>query len=103
MRRADLPVLIVPAAWAGVLGILALFLWSGLEGGKGLAALAAAEAEEARLAGMLAELSAERAAAENRVRRLSADYLDLDLLDERARDVLGLARPDEIVIPPISR
>lgn len=31
-------------------------------------------------------------------RRLSDDYLDLDLLDERARDVLGLVRADEVVV-----
>ena len=34
----------------------------------------------------------------NKTKRLSNEYLDLDLLDERARDVLGLVRPDEIVI-----
>jgi cell division protein FtsB len=34
----------------------------------------------------------------NLTRRLSDDYLDLDLLDERARDVLGMIRADEIVI-----
>jgi cell division protein FtsB len=32
------------------------------------------------------------------VRRLATDTLDLDLLDERARAVLGLGHPDEIVI-----
>ena len=35
---------------------------------------------------------------ENLTRRMSDDYLDLDLLDERARKVLGMVRPDEIVI-----
>ena len=30
--------------------------------------------------------------------RLSDDYLDLDLLDQQARDVLGLVRSDEIVV-----
>jgi cell division protein FtsB len=35
---------------------------------------------------------------ENLTRRLSDDYLDLDLLDQQARDVLGLLRHDEIVI-----
>lgn len=34
----------------------------------------------------------------NLTRRLSDDYLDLDLLDQQARDVLGLIRGDEIVI-----
>ncbi|MGR3813148.1 MAG: septum formation initiator family protein, partial [Cognatishimia activa] len=31
-------------------------------------------------------------------RRLSDDYLDLDLLDQQARSVLGLIRGDEMVI-----
>ena len=31
-------------------------------------------------------------------RRLSDDFLDLDLLDEMARQVLGHMRPDEIVL-----
>ncbi len=34
----------------------------------------------------------------NRTKRLSDDYLDLDLLDERAREVIGLVRSDEIVL-----
>jgi cell division protein FtsB len=29
---------------------------------------------------------------------MSDDYLDLDLLDQQARDVLGQVRPDEIII-----
>ena len=33
-------------------------------------------------------------------RRLSDQYRDLDLLDERAREVLGMVRSDEILIPP---
>jgi cell division protein FtsB len=35
---------------------------------------------------------------ENLTRRLSDQYLDLDLLDERARNVLGYIRSDEIVV-----
>ncbi len=35
---------------------------------------------------------------ENRTHRLSDAYLDLDLLDEQVRDVLGYVRGDEIVI-----
>lgn len=35
---------------------------------------------------------------ERRVNLLREDNLDRDLLDERARLVLGLARPDEIII-----
>ena len=32
-------------------------------------------------------------------RRLSDDFLDLDLLDEQARDVLGYVRADEVILP----
>ena len=35
---------------------------------------------------------------ENKTRRLSDEYLDLDLLDEQARNVLGLIRPDEVIV-----
>jgi len=35
---------------------------------------------------------------ENLTKRMSDEYLDVDLLDERARKVLGLVRADEIVI-----
>jgi len=46
----------------------------------------------------LALLQAEVDQMENLTRRLSDTYLDLDLLDEQARDVLGMVRADEIVI-----
>jgi cell division protein FtsB len=35
---------------------------------------------------------------ENLTHRLSDEYLDLDLLDEQTRKVLGMIRADEIVI-----
>jgi len=34
----------------------------------------------------------------NLTRRLSDTYLDLDLLDQHARSILGMIRADEIVI-----
>lgn len=34
----------------------------------------------------------------NRTRRLSDAYLDLDLLDQQAREMLGYLRADEIVL-----
>ena len=53
--------------------------------------IALLEAHKAALQGELAELS-------NLTRRLSDQSLDLDLLDERARVVLGHLRADEVVI-----
>ena len=43
-------------------------------------------------------LNVEIAEMENLTRRLSDTYLDLDLLDQQARSVLGMIRADEIVI-----
>jgi cell division protein FtsB len=54
--------------------------------------------EKRALEAELLELEIEVAQMENLTRRLSDDYLDLDLLDQQARDVLGLIRADEIVI-----
>jgi len=46
----------------------------------------------------LTQLKIEVSEMENLTKRLSDDYLDLDLLDQQARDVLGLLRSDEIVV-----
>lgn len=56
------------------------------------------QAHESRLLAELEILAENHGRLQNRTRRLSNDYLDLDLLDEQARKVLGLARGDEIVI-----
>ena len=40
----------------------------------------------------------ERLALENRVKRMRPDSLDLDMLDERARVVLGFVKPEERVL-----
>jgi cell division protein FtsB len=43
-------------------------------------------------------LAAELATLTNLTKRLSDAYLDLDLLDQQAREVLGFLRPDEMVL-----
>ena len=45
-----------------------------------------------------AQKTADRENLENRVRLMRPESLDLDLLDERARVVLGYMKPDERVI-----
>lgn len=46
----------------------------------------------------LADITAKREAYEHRIKLLSSQSIDLDMLDEQARKVLGYTRPDEIVI-----
>lgn len=74
------------------------FTFAAIQGDYGVLARAEVNGEAQQLTIELAALTAEVAQMENLTRRLSDDYLDLDLLDQQARDVLGLIRPDEIVI-----
>ena len=83
----------------GAMLLLALyFAFAAVQGDYGVFRRAELDAEARLLAGELASLDTEVARLENLTRRLSDAYLDLDLLDEQARDVLGLMRHDEIVI-----
>ncbi len=74
------------------------FAFAAVQGDYGLLRRMEIDAERAQLRADLDRLSAEVVRMENLTRRLSDTSLDLDLLDERAREVLGLIRPDEIVI-----
>ena len=98
MDRTNLKQIAIAATYVLLTGVIAIFAHAGLQGDLGLAALRETEAEERRLRIELAELRAEREALANKVLRLSDRYLDLDLLDERARAVLGLVRGDELVV-----
>jgi cell division protein FtsB len=74
------------------------FTFAAVQGDFGVLRRAEVNGEAQLLTVELAALTAEVAQMENLTRRLTDDYLDLDLLDQQARDVLGLIRPDEIVI-----
>ena len=69
-----------------------------VEGPFGLLNLYKVQKHEVRLQLELDTLTMQRQIAENRAHRLSDEYLDLDLLDEQARKVLGLIRGDERII-----
>ncbi len=98
MGRWDWGQVFAPALYILLIAVLAVFGHSALQGEHGLAALRQAEALEGELATELAMISEERRALANLVRRLDERYLDLDLLDERARAILGHVRREELVI-----
>jgi cell division protein FtsB len=75
------------------------FTFTAVQGNYGLFQRIQIEAEAERLEMQLAGLRTETERMEVLTRRLSDEYLDLDLLDERARNVLGYKRPDELVLP----
>lgn len=76
----------------------AYFTFAAVQGNYGLFRRVEIAAERDTLDRDLTALQAEIARMENLTLRLSDDYLDLDLLDQQARDILGLLRADEIVI-----
>jgi cell division protein FtsB len=98
MGRWDWGQFVTPAIYIVLIAVLAVFGHSGLQGEHGLVALHEAEALERDLTDELAAIRDERRAIKNLVRRLDEHNLDLDLLDERVRAVLGYTRREELVI-----
>nr|WP_174836513.1 septum formation initiator family protein [Ruegeria sp. HKCCA6837] len=74
------------------------FTFAAVQGDYGLFRRVEIAAERDALSRDLAKLNAEITEMENLTLRLSDTYLDLDLLDQQARSVLGMIRADEIVI-----
>ncbi|MDG1504964.1 MAG: septum formation initiator family protein [Planktomarina sp.] len=80
------------------LTLSAYFVFSAIQGDYGILRQAVYQTEADGLQRELNVLQRSIAQLENKTLRLSDHYLDLDLLDQQARDVLGFIRPDEIVI-----
>lgn len=74
------------------------FTFAAVQGDFGLFRRVEITAEAEELQRQFVIVQAEVTRMENLTHRLSDDYLDLDLLDEQARSVLGMVRADEIVI-----
>jgi len=74
------------------------FGFAAVQGDYGVFRQVQIKAEAAELAAERDRLKAELAELENRTWRMSDQFLDIDLLDEQVRDVLGYVRADEIVI-----
>lgn len=92
-----------PSLGAAILMMLALtlggyFTFAAVQGDYGVFRRVQIEAETEALRLERDALAADLAAIRNKTRRLSDGFLDIDLLDEQARDVLGMIRSDEIVI-----
>ncbi|MEE9389357.1 MAG: septum formation initiator family protein [Paracoccaceae bacterium] len=83
----------------GIIFLMAIyFTFASVQGDYGLFRRVQIDAEAEILHQERQNLTQAVANMRNKTRRLSDEYLDLDLLDEQARDVLGLVRSDEIVI-----
>ena len=89
-RHAVVPFLAVAA--------VTYFSYHAVQGDRGLIAWFRLTQQITHAESSLHALAAERRELERAIRLLSPGHLDRDLLDERARVVLGLAHPDELIV-----
>jgi cell division protein FtsB len=94
-RRTILSVLALYAFAALFIGYFAANAFSG---NHGLRAQADLDKQMASMQTELGELKAERALWEKRVSLLRSDKIDPDMLDERARVLLGYADPRDLIL-----
>lgn len=87
---------VLAIAAVGLIG--AYFTFAAVQGNFGVVKRVQIVAEKQTLTEERDRLKTEVGRMTNLTRRLSDEYLDLDLLDERARAVLGYVRSDEIVV-----
>jgi cell division protein FtsB len=79
-------------------GLFFYFAFHLLHGDMGYFALRGLNQKLAKAENRRDTIKGERVALENRVRLLRSNSLDLDMLDERAREVLGFVAPGEVVV-----
>lgn len=87
------------------LGIVLFFVlahiylaFTALQGNNGLFARIQIEERISELGTELSEIDAQIAIMENKTKRVSDEFLDLDLLDELARERLGYIHPNDRII-----
>ena len=83
---------------AGILLVIFYFLFRAIHGEYGILKRVKIDAQADTLRTELMILQKEVAKLQNKNKRLSDNYLDLNLLDEQARSVLGFIRSDEVII-----
>ena len=95
--RLSIPwVMLAVFAVALMLGLY--FTFAAVQGDYGLFRRAEILSDAKKLEAELTVLKNEVDKMSNLTLRMSDDYLDLDLLDEQARDILGQIRSDEVII-----
>jgi cell division protein FtsB len=79
--------------------VMAYFAYHAVQGDRGLLAWWNLRFELDRANAELAEVSAEKRLLEHRVSLLRPESLDRDMLEERARIMLGVADPRDLIVP----
>jgi cell division protein FtsB len=87
--------MVAPAAFLMITGF---FAWNATQGDRGLVAYAQRQDLLRQVVADQAIAKAERDGWETRVAGLRARHLDPDTLDERARAMLNLADPQDVIV-----
>ncbi len=91
--------ILIPLALYGVSGLMVgYFVHHAHTGSRGLDAKRQLKIQERDIAGELETLKTERAEWERRITLLRSDQIDRDLLEERARNLLGRVHRNDLVI-----
>ena len=94
-KNSPLSLLAIPAICTLLIAYFVFHAWSGR---YGIVSMRNLEEERTRLEFELVRVQEKRAALEARALLLRDGTIEKDMLDEQARQMLGLAGPDEIVI-----
>ena len=81
-----------------LLGLTAIFAWQATQGAHGLIMRERRKAEVAQAEANLVAARNERDMWQRKVAGLTPSHLDRDALDQRARELLNLAAPNEVVV-----
>jgi len=81
--------------WIFVVGY---FLYHMFSGARGVVSWTILSKEVEKLEKELKALKNENEFLENKIRRLREDNLDVDLLEEQARTILGFARKNDVIV-----
>ena len=93
--RRGLRAIVLPALFLSLVGY---FLYNATQGDRGLQAYAIRQEQLKIVQADLAKAQADQAGWDRRVSELRSQHLDPDMLDERARSMLNLADPTDVVV-----
>lgn len=80
------------------LAVTGYFCWNAVQGAHGLKSYAVQQGILKQAQADLTAAQADRDVWQRRVYGLESDHLDRDMLDERARALLNLANPNDIIV-----
>ncbi|MCC2097569.1 MAG: septum formation initiator family protein [Hyphomicrobiales bacterium] len=98
IRRRFRNLLIPLALYAVSVPVSGYFIWHAVNGERGLKKRAAYEQQMKKLIGVAGELARERQSLERKIALMRPPAVDRDILEERARSILGQVGKNDVVV-----